>query len=114
MILVQMTSKYKNFIDICGTRLLKKEEAKALENFFLTFEQTEVKLYDEENVVIRKNDIVLTYVDANVYNNLVDLNFRNFGYSHLIYELIYISQKYSKDMEKNEALNEDLKVKNIY
>lgn len=114
MILIKLNSTYKNFIQIRATGLLKKEEAKALENFFLTFEQTELKLYDEETVVIKKDDISLKYVNANEYKTLVDLEFRNFGYRHLIYELVYIAQKYSNNIENNEILKEEMKKNNIY
>ncbi len=114
MILIKLNSMYKNFIEISGTGLLKKEEAMAIENFFLTFEQTELKLYDEETIIIKKDDITLKYVNANEYKTLVDLGFRNFGYRHLIYELVFISKKYSNNIEKNDILKEEMKKIDIY
>ncbi len=42
------------------------------------------------------------------------MEFRNFGYRNLIYELVYISKKYYNDEEENKILKEEMNKKGIY
>lgn len=114
MILVKLNSKYKNFIDINGIRLLKKEDAEKIENFFIMYEQIELKIYDEETVIVKRGDISLEYINANLYNDLLDLKFDEFGYSNLIYDIVYLSSRYEIDDEKNDEIKEKLKENNIF
>lgn len=114
MVLIKLNALYKNFIRINAIGLLKKEEVKAIKNFFLNFEQIEFNLYDEEKIIVKKDDINLKYVTANEYKTLIDLEFRNFGYRNLIYELVYISKKYYNDEEENKILKEEMNKKGIY